>query len=75
VPSMEHPRKARFMAIARPIPREAPVTTATLPMRGCSRICRVVIVKEALVLPFLEVKDQKGMIVCRAATLNLIPVL
>lgn len=34
---MEQPRDARFNETARPIPREAPVTTATLPTRSRSR--------------------------------------
>lgn len=36
VPRMEHPLAARFMAIARPMPRDAPVMTATLPVKSCS---------------------------------------
>ena len=36
VPRMEHPLAARFMAIARPMPRDAPVMTATFPARSCS---------------------------------------
>jgi hypothetical protein len=38
VPRMEHPRNARFMAIALPIPRDAPVMSATLPKRSSSRV-------------------------------------
>jgi len=37
VPRMEHPRDARFVAMARPMPREAPVMTAILPERSWSR--------------------------------------
>ena len=37
VPSIEQPRDARLIAIALPIPRDAPVMTATLPCRSCSR--------------------------------------
>ena len=37
VPRIEHPLEARFKAIARPIPRDAPVMTATLPARSGSR--------------------------------------
>lgn len=37
VPNIEHPLDARVMAIARPMPREAPVMMATFPSRSCSR--------------------------------------
>ena len=45
VPRIEQPRDARFRAIARPIPREAPVMTATLSVRSCSRIRREAIIE------------------------------
>lgn len=38
VPKMLQPRDARWTAIARPMPRLAPVMTATLPVRSCWRI-------------------------------------
>lgn len=37
VPRIEHPLDARLRVMARPMPREAPVMTATLPSRSCSR--------------------------------------
>lgn len=38
VPRMLQPREAKWMAIARPMPRLAPVITATLPVRSCCRV-------------------------------------
>jgi len=35
VPRTAQPRDARFIATARPMPRDAPVTTATLPSKSC----------------------------------------
>jgi hypothetical protein len=37
IPTMEQPQLARLMAMARPMPREAPVTMATLLMGSSSR--------------------------------------
>jgi len=34
VPRIEQPRDSRFTAMARPMPREAPVITATFPVRS-----------------------------------------
>lgn len=45
VPSIEHPRAARFIEMARPMPLEAPVITATLPVRSCSRSRELAIVQ------------------------------
>lgn len=43
VPRIEQPREARCNAMARPIPREAPVMTATFPAKSSSLWGRVIV--------------------------------